>query len=189
MLQYKKPLLGYGKVMGAAFLAGCMGLAGQHAWKAAHGADSGQQQRSLSGVSPASSLHPVAAAMPKLAPPSAAKAIRKNLQSLAGLASWYGSVLDGHTTASGEIFHKDELTACHRTLPFGTWVRVIALETGRSVVVKINDRGVLSPDRVIDLSSGAAKELGILRSGVAHVRLQVLKHKPEETEGEPASDF
>jgi rare lipoprotein A len=66
---------------------------------------------------------------------------------------------------------------------------VIALETGRSVVVKINDRGVLSPDRVIDLSSGAAKELGILRSGVAHVRLQVLKHKPEETEGEPASDF
>jgi rare lipoprotein A len=91
-----------------------------------------------------------------------------------GIASWYGDVLDGHPTASGEIFDKDQLTACHRTLPFGTMVRVVDRRTGKSVVVRINDRGVLSADRVIDLSSGAARELGILRDGVAPVRLEVL---------------
>ncbi len=92
-----------------------------------------------------------------------------------GKASWYGSVLDGHRTASGEIFHKDELTACHRTLPFGTMVKVVDVTNGRSVVVRINDRGVLDADRIIDLSSGAAQSLGILRAGVARVRLEVLK--------------
>src|SRR5271156_2169736 len=55
-----------------------------------------------------------------------------------GIASWYGTVLDGHTTASGEIFHKDLMTACHRTLPFGTIVRVVDVHTGKSVVVRIN---------------------------------------------------
>jgi rare lipoprotein A len=94
---------------------------------------------------------------------------------LVGIASWYGSVLEGHHTASGERFHKDELTAAHRTLPFGTMVRVIDVNSGRSVVVRINDRGVLFPDRVIDLSSAAAQDLGILRAGVAKVRLEVLK--------------
>jgi rare lipoprotein A len=91
-----------------------------------------------------------------------------------GIASWYGEVLDGHKTASGEIFDKDLMTACHRTLPFGTIVRVVDVHTGKSVVVRINDRGVLFPDRVIDLSSGAARELGILSRGTAPVRLEVL---------------
>jgi rare lipoprotein A len=95
-----------------------------------------------------------------------------------GLASWYGLVLQGHHTASGERFNKDELTAAHRTLPFGTLVRVVDLSTGRSIVVRINDRGVLFADRVIDLSSAAANELGILREGVAKVRLEVLKKAP-----------
>jgi rare lipoprotein A len=105
-----------------------------------------------------------------------------------GIASWYGSVLQGHHTASGERFNKDELTAAHRTLPFGTLVRVVDLTTGHSVVVRINDRGVLFADRVIDLSSAAANELGILRAGVAKVRLEVLKKatpaaaKPADTE-------
>ncbi|SNT37220.1 rare lipoprotein A [Granulicella rosea] len=112
------------------------------------------------------------------------RAIQKFSSNL-GLASWYGSVLDGHPTASGEIFDKDQLTACHRTLPFGTMVRVVDVTSGKSVVVKINDRGVLSPDRVIDLSSGAARELGILRAGIAKVRLEVLKNNWRQAKTEP----
>ena len=97
---------------------------------------------------------------------------------LRGIASWYGSVLHGHTTASGEIFDESMMTACHRTLPFGTMVRVTDEASAKSVVVRINDRGVLNADRVIDLSTAAATKLGILRSGVAHVRLEVLTAKP-----------
>jgi rare lipoprotein A len=95
-----------------------------------------------------------------------------------GNASWYGMVLQGHHTASGERFNPTDLTAAHRTLPFGTMVRVVDVNTGRSVVVRINDRGVLFADRVIDLSSGAANALGILRAGVAKVRLEILKKTP-----------
>ena len=96
---------------------------------------------------------------------------------LAGVASWYGEVLDGHTTASGEIFHKDKLTACHPTLPFGTLVRVINLRNRRSVVVRINDRGQLDPGRVIDLSSAAADRIGMLRAGLAPVRLEIINQR------------
>ncbi len=74
------------------------------------------------------------------------------------------------------------MTACHRTLPFGTMVRVTDTSSQRSVVVRINDRGVLNADRVIDLSSGAAEKLGILRSGLASVRLEVLKGRPVSAE-------
>lgn len=106
-----------------------------------------------------------------------AKKTRHPFQMMANLgnASWYGAVLEGHRTASGETFRKDELTAAHRTLPFGTLVRVVDVKSGKSVVVRINDRGVLFPDRIIDLSSGAAEGLGILRAGVAKVRLEILK--------------
>lgn len=106
-----------------------------------------------------------------------AKKTRHPFQMMANLgnASWYGAVLEGHRTASGDIFRKDEMTAAHRTLPFGTLVRVVDVKSGKSVVVRINDRGVLFPDRIIDLSSGAAEGLGILRSGVAKVRLEILK--------------
>ena len=93
----------------------------------------------------------------------------------AGLASWYGSVLHGHRTASGERFDSNALTACHRTLPFGTLVRVINLLNNRSVLVRINDRGVLKSDRVIDLSSAAAERLDMIRAGVAPVRLEIEK--------------
>lgn len=104
-----------------------------------------------------------------------------------GVASWYGSVLQGHHTASGERFNKDALTAAHRTLPFGTMVRVVDVNTGKSVVVRINDRGVLFADRVIDLSSAAADDLGILRSGVAKVRLEILKKLPATDSKESSS--
>ena len=115
------------------------------------------------------------------------KKTRHPLQALAnlGIASWYGSVLHGHKTASGETFDKDALTACHRTLPFGTMVRVVDVTSGKSVVVRINDRGVLSPDRIIDLSSAAAQNLGILRAGVAHVRLEILKKVERRVEKPP----
>lgn len=113
---------------------------------------------------------------PPMAPTPVAvpKEKKKKRHLLAGLASWYGAVLDGHTTASGEIFHKEALTACHPTLPFGTLVRVINLRNRRSVVVRITDRGVLFPNRVIDLSSAAAMQIGMLRRGLAPVRLEVL---------------
>lgn len=96
---------------------------------------------------------------------------------LAGLASWYGSVLHGHRSADGGVFDEQEMTAAHNSLPFGTRVRVVDVSTGRSVIVKITDRGLLSPGRVIDLSSAAADSLGILGEGVARVRLEVLKRE------------
>lgn len=94
---------------------------------------------------------------------------------LHGIASWYGSVLHGHKTASGETFDETELTAAHKTLPLGTVVRVTDLHSRRSVIVRINDRGVLAPGRVIDLSSAAAEQLGILRAGTASVKLEVIR--------------
>jgi rare lipoprotein A len=93
---------------------------------------------------------------------------------MSGNASWYGSVLQGHRTASGAIFDENQLTAAHRTLPFGTMVRVTDLRNHKSVVVKITDRGVLNADRAIDLSHAAAAQLNMLRDGVHPVRLEVI---------------
>ena len=94
-----------------------------------------------------------------------------------GMASWYGSVLQGHLTASGRRFNMYELTAAHRTLPFGSKVKVTDLRNHRSVVVTITDRGVLYPDRVIDLSWGAAKELNMVKMGVDPVRLELVTER------------
>lgn len=94
-----------------------------------------------------------------------------------GLASWYGEVLQGHRTASGRFFDKDELTAAHRTLPFGSKVKVTDLRNKRSVVVTITDRGVLFPDRVIDLSLAAARQLRMVKMGVDPVRLELLSYQ------------
>jgi rare lipoprotein A len=91
-----------------------------------------------------------------------------------GIASWYGGMFDGRRTANGEIYDKEAMTACHRTLPFGTLVRVINLRNRHSVVVRINDRGVLTPERIIDLSSAAAEKLGMLDRGTAPVRLEIV---------------
>jgi rare lipoprotein A len=108
----------------------------------------------------------------------------KNVQTLAmgpirfqvqGLASWYGPGFDGNYTANGEIFNQYALTAAHRYLPFGTKVRVTNLDNGRSVVVRINDRGPFIGDRVLDLSRGAAQILGTVSSGVSAVRLDILE--------------
>jgi len=84
-----------------------------------------------------------------------------------GQASWYGPGFHGRRTASGETFNTNELTAAHRTLPFGTRVRVVNKRTGKSVVVRINDRGPYAHGRVIDLSRASAEAIGI--SGVGSV--------------------
>ncbi len=97
----------------------------------------------------------------------------KNLQKAAkGIASWYGPGFHGRKTASGERFNQNALTAAHRSLPFGTKVKVTNLRNGRSVVVKINDRGPHVRGRIIDLSAGAAKVIGV--SGLAPISLQIL---------------
>ncbi len=94
---------------------------------------------------------------------------------LEGIASWYGAVLNGHRTASGERFNMYDLTACHKTLPFGTIVKVTNKPTGRSVNVRINDRGVLSDGRIIDLSFAAAAKIGIIKAGLAEVKLDIVQ--------------
>jgi rare lipoprotein A (peptidoglycan hydrolase) len=96
---------------------------------------------------------------------------------LKGMASWYGSVLEGHTTASGRKFDMYGLTAAHRTLPFGTQVRVTDLRNHKSVIVTITDRGELFADRAIDLSYGAAERLDMVKMGVDPVKLDVLSAK------------
>ena len=92
-----------------------------------------------------------------------------------GQASWYGPGFFGNRTASGEVLRPGTLTAAHRTLPFGTKVRVTNLWNGRSAVVRINDRGPFHGARVIDLAHGAANQLGLVASGVAKVKLEVLR--------------
>ena len=91
-----------------------------------------------------------------------------------GIASWYGQGFHGEKTANGEIFNKDELTAAHKTLPLPTLARVTNLDNGRSIVVRINDRGPFSGARIIDVSQRAAQLLGFEAQGTAKVRVQVL---------------
>ncbi len=91
-----------------------------------------------------------------------------------GLASWYGVEEAGRATASGELMDPEKLTAAHRTLDFGTLVRVTSLESRKSVEVIINDRGPFVEGRIIDLSFAAAREIDMVNDGVARVRLEVL---------------
>lgn len=94
---------------------------------------------------------------------------------LDGEASYYSDALAGRRTASGERYDPAALTAAHRSLPFGTRVRVVRVDTGRAVLVRITDRGPFGkPSRIIDLSKAAAKELDMLRAGVIRVRVEVL---------------
>jgi len=91
-----------------------------------------------------------------------------------GMASWYGPGFHGNESASGEVFNQNALTAAHRKLPFGTQVRVTNLNNGRSVIVRINDRGPFVRGRIIDLSAAAARALGMVQTGVAPVSLEVV---------------
>ena len=107
------------------------------------------------------------------AKPTSATRVKRHRE--VGLASWYGPGFHGKPTASGEIFDMHAMTAAHRTLPLGTMVEVRNRENGRTTVARINDRGPHKRGRIVDLSLGAAEELGIERSGVARVRLTVVR--------------
>ncbi len=93
---------------------------------------------------------------------------------ITGMASWYGPGFHGNQSASGEIYNQNAMTAAHRSLPFGTKVQVTNLDNGRSAVVRINDRGPFIGGRVIDLSAAAARVLGLMHTGIAPVRLDIL---------------
>lgn len=110
---------------------------------------------------------------PRVEPPPAAKKtpVEKPAVLATGLASYYGGVFHGRLTASGERFDKEAMTAAHRTLPFGTCVRVQRVDNARSVRVRVNDRGPFKPGRVIDISEGAARRIGLINEGLTKVRL------------------
>jgi rare lipoprotein A len=91
-----------------------------------------------------------------------------------GLASWYGYPYHGRAAADGEIYDMEKMTAAHRTLPFGTWVRVTNLSNGKTTEVRITDRGPFVDGRVIDLSKAAAREVDLIGPGVAKVRLDII---------------
>jgi peptidoglycan lytic transglycosylase len=91
-----------------------------------------------------------------------------------GIASWYGPGYDGNRTSSGEVYDQDALTAAHFDWAFGTLVRVTFVDSGRSVVVRINDRFPNHKGRVIDLSKGAARAIGLIGPGTGQVRLEVV---------------
>lgn len=92
-----------------------------------------------------------------------------------GMASFYADKFQGRTTASGERYDKNKLTCAHLSLPFGTVLRVTCLDNNRTTVVRVNDRGPFSPDRIIDLSMRAAEALGIVSAGTGKVRIEVVK--------------
>ena len=99
-----------------------------------------------------------------------------------GLASWYGAKHHGKRTASGEVFNQDRLTAAHPTLPWGSRVKVINLDNGKSVEVRINDRGPYKKGRIIDVSRAAARALGMVQQGIATVRVEWVSDSEKASE-------
>ena len=127
---------------------------------------------SLAASATPASLADEEPAVPRSGPTAEARQWNNKIH---GIASWYGSVFNGRKTASGEIFNMYAMTACHPSLPFGSLVRVVNQSNHRSVVVRITDRGdLIEEGRIIDLSYGAAKRLGMTLAGLAKVDIQVL---------------
>ena len=117
------------------------------------------------------SLHLLPSELPK----PKLKVVPEVVKVITGEASWYGPGFYGNRTANGEVYKRGTMTAAHRTLPFGTKVRVTNLWNGRTAVIRINDRGPFIDHRVIDLGHGAASDLGLTASGIAQVKLEVLR--------------
>lgn len=128
---------------------------------------------------------------PANAEPSPAALPREGYDSV-GYASWYGEELRGNATATGEAFAPGAITAAHRSLPLGGFAEVTALDTGRTILVRINDRGPHAGDRLIDLSRGAAQQLGADRGGNIPVRVRAVTPPPADRAallaGQPASE-
>jgi len=113
------------------------------------------------------------------------KQVIKARKSQVGKASWYGRLFQHKQTASGEPFDMYQFTAAHRTLPLGSWVKVTDLKNERSVIVRINDRGPVPENRIIDLSYGAAKMLGMTVNGIHPVRVELIDRPTiSQNEGE-----
>ena len=110
----------------------------------------------------------------------------QSLDSSEGMASWYGAEFAGRPTANGEIYDPSQMTAAHRTLPFGTFVRVTNLKNGLNAVVRINDRGPFAKGRIIDVSRAAAEILGMIGPGTAQVRLELISNDPAPASSTPA---
>ena len=107
--------------------------------------------------------------------PSRSKAnTESSMSTEVGLASWYGHPYHGRQAANGEIYDMEKLTAAHKTLPFGTWVRVTNLSNNKTVEVRITDRGPFIAGRIIDLSHAAAREVELIGPGVAQVRIDIV---------------
>jgi len=113
-----------------------------------------------------------------------------------GYASWYGPGFNGKKTSNGEVYDMHAMTAAHKTLPLGTAVKVTRTDTGKSIIVRLNDRGPFVGGRVIDLSHSAAHALGMIGSGTAPVRIEALQRATEHRDGgqlsltpEPIPDF
>ena len=102
------------------------------------------------------------------------EAVEKAVDISSGVVSWYGGKFHGRKTASGDRYDKNELTAAHKSLPFGTKVKVTNTRNGKSVVVEINDRGPFVKSRVLDLSQAAFNEIGHTNTGVMHVEYEIL---------------
>ena len=115
--------------------------------------------------SPSAAIIPISPATRETSPPTIGEA---------GLASWYGTKHQGKRTASGEVFDQKKFTAAHRSLPWGSIVKLTNLANGKSVEVRINDRGPFGKGRIIDVSRAAASVLGMVESGVAQVQLELL---------------
>ena len=113
--------------------------------------------------------------LPSTPPQAKREAAPQVVRVVTGEASWYGPGFYGNRTASGEVYRPGTMTAAHRSLPFGTKVRVTNLWNGRSAVIRINDRGPFVDHRIIDLGHGAANTLGLTSSGIAKVRMEILR--------------
>ena len=124
-------------------------------------------------------------APPTAAPPAPARPSAAGVQT--GKASWYGDAHQGKKTANGELYDMHTLTAAHRTLPFGTRLRVTNVDNGRSVVVRVNDRGPFASGRLIDVSRAAALDLGVLGAGLFTVRVEILEDAAAEPSSTPSS--
>jgi len=101
--------------------------------------------------------------------------LSNEVETITGFASFYADDFDGKQTASGEIFNMYELTAAHKTYPFNTMIRVVNVENKKTVIVRINDRGPFVEGRIIDLSLGAATQLGMDKTGIQEVRLEIIE--------------
>jgi len=124
-------------------------------------------------AAPPAETHQPAASEPAMTADEAIVASRQPIYSEEGMASWYGPNYHAHRGANGQVYDQNGISAAHRTLPMGSLIKVTNLQTGQTAIMRITDRGPFVPDRVIDLSIGAAKEVGVWRPGTARVRIDV----------------